>query len=161
MKKISTVFIITNLLLLLGYINYSIYAKEKILTEGNLVLLRLAPVDPRSLIQGDYMQLSYEISNGFENPVPKKGYCIIMIDSNGVAKRVRFQQNLQPLSGRELAIAYSRRNSWTFKIGAESYFFQEGDAEKFTNAKYGGLRLDGKGNSVLVGLFNEKFQQIR
>jgi uncharacterized membrane-anchored protein len=161
MKKISTVFIITNLLLLLGYINYSIYAKEKILTEGNLVLLRLAPVDPRSLIQGDYMQLSYEISNGFENPVPRKGYCIVMTDSNGVAKRVRFQQNLQPLSGPELAIAYSRRNSWTFKIGAESYFFQEGDAEKFTNAKYGGLRIDGSGNSVLVGLFDEKFRQIR
>jgi uncharacterized membrane-anchored protein len=161
MKKISIVFIITNLLLLLGYINYSIYAKEKILSEGKLVLLRLAPVDPRSLIQGDYMQLNYEISTGIENSVPTKGYCIVMTDSSDVAKRVRFQQNLQPLSGRELAIAYSRRNSWTFKIGAESYFFQEGDAEKFTNAKYGGLRLDGKGNSVLVGLFNEKFQQIR
>jgi uncharacterized membrane-anchored protein len=161
MKKISIVFIITNLLLLLGYINYSIYAKEKILSEGNLVLLRLAPVDPRSLIQGDYMQLNYEISTTIENPVPTKGYCIVMTDSNGVAKRIRFQQNLQPLSGREIAIAYGRQHSWTIKIGAESFFFQEGDADKYTNAKYGGLRIDGNGNSVLVGLFNEKFQQIR
>ena len=30
--------------------NYAIYSRERLLTEGSVVLLHLAPVDPRSLI---------------------------------------------------------------------------------------------------------------
>ena len=57
MKKQSRILIITNLLLLLGYLNWSIYQKEQTLRDGQLVLFELAPVDPRSLMQGDYMYL--------------------------------------------------------------------------------------------------------
>ncbi len=46
-----------NLLLVLVAFNYSVYTKEKTLEAGTLVLLELAPVDPRSLMQGDYMVL--------------------------------------------------------------------------------------------------------
>ena len=160
MKKFSTGFIVINLLLLLGYINYAILSKEQTLESGELVLLRLAPVDPRSLIQGDYMQLNYEITSGIEETLPVKGYCIVVPDSHGVVKRIRFQKTLQPLNAGEKAIRYSK-NEWTVKIGAESFFFQEGEAEKYANAKYGGLRIDKNGNSVLVGLFNEKLEEIR
>ena len=59
MKKQSRILIITNLLLLLGYLNWSIYQKEQTLRDGQLVLFELAPVDPRSLMQGDYMSLRY------------------------------------------------------------------------------------------------------
>ncbi len=161
MKRYSTIFIIVNLLLLLVYTNYSIYAKEKMLAEGQLVLLRLAPVDPRSLIQGDYMRLSYEITTDLEDSLPAKGYCIIVTDNNNIGKRIRFQRTLLPLSNGEKAIGYSKLDSWSIKIGAESYFFQEGEGEKFGKAKYGGLKIDEYGNSVLVGLFNEQFEQIR
>src|SRR5690606_1427760 len=46
-----------NLLLLLGYFNYSIRQKEALLKTRKSVLLELAPVDPRSIMQGDYMEL--------------------------------------------------------------------------------------------------------
>ena len=36
--------------------------KEAVLEEGHLVLLALAPVDPRSLMQGDYMTLRYAVA---------------------------------------------------------------------------------------------------
>ena len=62
MKKQSRILIITNLLLLLGYLNWSIYQKEQTLRDGQLVLFELAPVDPRSLMQGDYMSLRYTSS---------------------------------------------------------------------------------------------------
>ena len=58
MKKYSRILIIANLILLLGYFNWSVYQKEQTLKEGQLVLLQLAPVDPRSLMQGDYMGLT-------------------------------------------------------------------------------------------------------
>ena len=38
MKKQSRILIITNLLLLLGYLNWSIYQKEQTLRDGQLVL---------------------------------------------------------------------------------------------------------------------------
>ena len=60
MKKYSRILIIANLILLLGYFNWSVYQKEQTLKEGQLVLLQLAPVDPRSLMQGDYMRLNYK-----------------------------------------------------------------------------------------------------
>ena len=58
MKKYSRILIIVNLILLLGYFNWSVYQKEQTLKDGQLVLLQLAPVDPRSLMQGDYMRLN-------------------------------------------------------------------------------------------------------
>ena len=61
MKKYSRILIIVNLILLLGYFNWSVYKKEQILKDGRLVLLQLVPVDPRSLMQGDYMRLNYHI----------------------------------------------------------------------------------------------------
>ncbi|UVV59202.1 hypothetical protein NXY28_26105 [Bacteroides thetaiotaomicron] len=43
MKKYSRILIIANLILLLGYFNWSVYQKEQTLKEGQLVLLQLAP----------------------------------------------------------------------------------------------------------------------
>lgn len=41
MKKYSRILIIANLILLLGYFNWSVYQKEQTLKEGQLVLLSL------------------------------------------------------------------------------------------------------------------------
>ncbi|RJQ16280.1 MAG: hypothetical protein C4560_09865 [Nitrospiraceae bacterium] len=38
------------------------------------------------------------------------------------------------------------------RLGAESFFFQEGHAEYYSTAKYGELRVSNDGDSVLVGL---------
>ena len=43
--------------LVLGGINVAIWQKQQTLSHGQLILLKLAPVDPRSLMQGDYMIL--------------------------------------------------------------------------------------------------------
>ena len=45
MKKYSRILIIANLILLLGYFNWSVYKKEQTLKDGQLILLQLAPVD--------------------------------------------------------------------------------------------------------------------
>ena len=44
---------LAGLLLVLAAVNYSIYGKEEIVRSGETVYLELAPVDPRSLMQGD------------------------------------------------------------------------------------------------------------
>ena len=39
-----------------------ILKNEQHLTQSDSIYIRLAPVDPRSLIQGDYMALNYDIN---------------------------------------------------------------------------------------------------
>lgn len=162
MKKIKWIVIIVNLVVLLAYFNYSVAQKEALLKDGQLVLLPLAPVDPRSLMQGDYMALRYALSTDLDtDTIPKRGYCVVRLDGNGVASRVRFQKAPLPLHSGEHLIEYTAPDNWNINIGAESFFFQEGQAEKYDSAKYGGLRVDKNGNSLLVGLYNEQRQQIK
>ncbi|MBK8635115.1 MAG: GDYXXLXY domain-containing protein [Saprospiraceae bacterium] len=160
MKKYKWPIILANLLILLIYFNTSIFNKEKMLDEGKLLLLELAPVDPRSLMQGDYMSLNYAISTGVAvDSISKRGYCVVKLDSLGVAQRLRIQPEKTPLNDDEWLIAY-HNSAWNMNIGAESYFFQEGTADKYAEAKYGGIKVDGQGNSLLIGLYGENLKPI-
>src|SRR5207247_8096849 len=49
--------------MVLALLNFSIGGKERQLESGKVVYLELAPVDPRSLMQGDYMALRFKIAN--------------------------------------------------------------------------------------------------
>ena len=153
--------IILNLVLLLAYFNYSAATKEEILNEGQLVLLELAPVDPRSLMQGDYMDLRYNITeNIISDTIPKRGYCVVRLDNKGIAHKIRFQKEATPLSGDEHLIKYTSPSEWDINIGAESFFFQEGQSAKYEKAKYGGIKIDKNGNSLLIGLYDELLRKI-
>ena len=150
-----------NLALLLVYFNYSIFDKEKTIADGKLVLLKLAPVDPRSLMQGDYMRLRYEIAEIQDQQlIPKRGYCVVNLDNSGIAHKVRLQKNKTPLTNIERLVKYSQTDR-DISIGAESYFFEEGQSEKYATAVYGALRIDNDGNSVLIGLYNKDFKLIK
>ena len=162
MKKYKWIIILLNLVLLLVYFNYSVAEKETLLKEGQPILLKLAPVDPRSLMQGDYMNLRYDISNNINaEQIPRRGYCVVTLDPKGIAQFVRFQKDQTPLKTNEHLIKYTSPNQWNINIGAESFFFQEGHAEKYSNAKYGGIKTDKDGNSLLIGLYDEQLKQIK
>lgn len=162
MKKYSRILIIANLILLLGYFNWSVYQKEQTLRDGQLVLFELAPVDPRSLMQGDYMRLNYkEASSDLINEQnDTRGYAILQTDSNQVGEIVRLQNTLEPVNDNELVIKYKIINRRLF-LGAESFFFEEGQDTLYQNAMYGGLKVDDKGQSLLIGLYDENFQHIQ
>lgn len=162
MKKYSRILIIANLILLLGYFNWSVYQKEQTLKDGQLVLLQLAPVDPRSLMQGDYMRLNYkEASSDLpDKQTDTRGYAILRTDSNQVGEIVRLQNTLEPVNDNELVIKYKRINRRLF-LGAESFFFEEGQDTLYQKAVYGGLKVDDKGQSLLVGLYDEDFHLIQ
>lgn len=164
MKKVSRILIIINLLLLLGYFNWSIFQKEQTLKNGRLVLLQLAPVDPRSLMQGDYMRLNYKESGfnlrNWEEETPPRGYAILKTDSNHVAQIIRLQESPEPVNDSELMMKYKIIDGRLF-LGAESFFFEEGQDTIFENAAYGGLKVDDKGESLLVGLYDADFRLIQ
>jgi uncharacterized membrane-anchored protein len=161
MKKYKWTLVLLNLVLVFGLFNHSLFQKEELISEGQLALLELAPVDPRSLMQGDYMVLNYAISEG-ENrdSLPPRGFCVVKLDSNGVAQKVRIQTKKTPLAADEYLIVYTKEKRGRLHIGAESYFFQEGEGDRYAEAKYGGLQIDREGNSLLVGLYDEERKEI-
>ncbi len=161
MKKYKWIIILVNLIVLLGFFTNSISKKEAMLSDGKLILLELKPVDPRSLMQGDYMRLSYAISQqeDYKN-ISKRGFCVVKLDTNGVASKVRIQDDRTLLNNDEYLIEYKSLGWWGINIGAESFFFQEGEADKYEKAKYGGLKVDKDGNSLLIGLYDEELKKI-
>jgi len=130
-----------------------IVQKEALLATGQTVLLELAPRDPRSLIQGDYMVLDYAVSRsrGWNLGKAQDGHLVLSLDEHGVGQFVRFHDPGTPLAPGEFLLRYRVRNG-RVRLGAEAFFFQEGHAERYTPARYGELRVASNGTSVLVGL---------
>ncbi len=154
-NNIKYILIIINLLLLLGYFNWSVMAKEQVLKEGKFVLLELAPVDPRSLMQGDYMRLNYVVNDvPYDHKIEKRGFIILKLDKKNVARKVRLSSSAEHLKSGEFAIKYFSTGYNNIHVGAESYFFEEGQAKRFEKAKYGALKIDDDGNSVLIGMYD-------
>jgi uncharacterized membrane-anchored protein len=95
-------------LLALAAVNLSIAGKQRLLASGRVVYLELAPVDPRSLMQGDYMALNYQIANDITQVLPRlpeepgagerpwapdfapaDGRAVVRLDPRGVATFIR------------------------------------------------------------------------
>lgn len=161
MKRYSRQIILLNLLLVLAYFLGTVRSKEDLLKTGSLVLLELAPVDPRSLMQGDYMRLDYRIAQDRHvDSLAPRGFCVVRLGADGVAESVRMQEGREPLGSDEYLIPYTKDRS-SVRLGATSFFFQEGKADLYAGAKYGALRIDRKGNTLLTGLYDEGLREIR
>ena len=144
--------IVAAVALVLIAVNFSIVAKERIKTGGEPIYLELAPVDPRSLMQGDYMALRFAIAQ--EISTEKSGSAALLIHDNRVAK-------LNPdQDAPGLRIRYRIRNGQVW-LGTNAYFFEEGTARQFEGARYGAFRVDrDSGEAVLVGLADKDLKAL-
>ncbi len=142
--------------LVFGMANLTILQKQDLVENGRKVLLRLAPADPRSLMQGDFMRLRYDRAaypdSGLLGSLPWRGTAVLALDDQGVGTFARIDDG-KPLAPDELRIAYKLSgHGGTMRFGADSFFFQEGDADLYSFAEFGVLRVDEDGATVLVGL---------
>lgn len=145
--------IAAGLVLVLVASNVAIVQKERILGTGTPMLLPLATVDPRSLIQGDYMRLDYALTRTLDSTShwPRDGAIVVTLDSLGVVQFVRRHQAAVPLARGEHLLRYRYRNGH-YRVGTDAFHFQEGTANTYRRARYGELRVDDAGTSVLIGL---------
>lgn len=152
-------------------VNWSIWEKEKHLAEGEVVYLRLAPLDPRSLMQGDYMALRFQLGNNIRGALPRTddnsaeylqasdGQVVVTLDENRVATFKRLHSRKSPLTANELALAYRVRNNQV-KFATNAFFFQEGQAALFESARYGQFRVNEKGEPLLVALYSASLEKL-
>jgi uncharacterized membrane-anchored protein len=139
--------------LVLGAVNWSIVAKERIKTQGERIYLALAPVDPRSLMQGDYMALRFELASNIS--ADAEGSAPLFVDARGIATL-----NPSPATA-DLRIRYRVRHRQVW-LGTNAYFFEEGTAARYEGARYGEFRIDrDSGEAVLVGLADENLEALR
>jgi uncharacterized membrane-anchored protein len=143
-------------------VNTEIFFKERIVRDGDRLLLRLAPRDPRSLFQGDYMALRYamerEVTQAATKADQEDGYLVVdRLPSGEVRFNALYRD--QALTADQHLLRFRRRGSTT-RLASDAYFFQEGDDELYTDARYGELHVDAQGEAVLTGLLDEAFKPL-
>lgn len=151
-------------LAILAGINATVWRYEHAMSSGEVVLLRLAPVDPRSLMQGDYMRLNYEIARELTSrdarTTQNKGSdtLVLRLDAHQVASLVADGKPDRLASDERLLQVHQIERQW--QIGPDAYFFEEGTGQQYEAARYGEFRLQADGKTLLVGLRDEAYQPI-
>lgn len=138
--------------------NGLIIQKEMKKASAETVYLMLAPVDPRSLMMGDYMALNYDLSNTLRSVATADGSVVVSRDSRKVGSFAGLYVG-KPLNAGELVLKFRVRGV-RYEVGPTAYYFQEGKAESFWKAKYGELRVTSDGDCLLIGLCNENLVRI-
>jgi len=149
-------------IIVLALVNFTIYQREHLLRDGKVVLLELAPVDPRSLMQGDYMALNFAIANqAFPWNMRDKltdGHLVVTLDANSVGKLRRFADG-KPLAADELLLRYRVRNGQA-KFATNAFFFQEGQGALYEKARYGEFRVAPDGEMILDAMRDAQFRRL-
>lgn len=136
------------------------------LVTGDTILLRVVPIDPRDLLRGDYVILSYRFSQ-----LPPQG--IPGLDPNeqeGATVFVKIEPEKDGKHWRGGEISLFEPSTGKFiqgeihqnriELGIESFFVQEGEGLKYEQAAREGnlsaeIALDGAGKAVLKRLVIE------
>ena len=163
------------LVLILAGVNWSIASKEKHIASGRTAYLKLMPVDPRSLMQGDYMALRFELAGKIAEQLPKDkenkirrlrhkiaagdGFVVAVLDKDNVALFKTLYQDDMQLAENEIKMQYRVRNG-KVKFATNAYFFQEGTAKVYEKAKYGQFRVNDIGEILLVDMYDEKLMLL-
>ncbi len=168
--NLKSITVIVSLVLILIGINYSIAQKEQQLATGTIVYLKLRPVDPRSLMQGDYMALRFEMADKIIHALPENadahnnwrshdkvaasdGFVVVSLDDQSIATYQRLYEEGSTLASNELKLRYRIRNN-RVKFATNAFFFQEGTASIYNKAKYGQFRVNNKGELLLAAMFD-------
>ena len=135
--------------------NVGIWQKEDLIAHGQPLFVPLAPVDPRSLMQGDYMALRFALLDGASvadaSLAPgQRPHVVARRDAGGIATALRPDLGA-PLAIDELRVELAPKNGgWV--LVTDAWFFKEGEAQRWAQAKYGEFRVGSDGRALLVGL---------
>lgn len=145
--------------------NVSIWQKEALIAEGRALFVELAPVDPRSLMQGDYMRLNWRLPTDGEDRLRQlvtleRPHVIAMRDQRGVARLLRVTGSDAPVGPDELRIELTPKGGrWV--LVTDAWYFREGQAQRWARARYGEFRVGSDGRALLVGLADAELRPLR
>lgn len=141
----------------------AIRSKETLIRDGAPVFIEMAPVDPRSLMQGDFMALRFQLPDGALHHQPAAGErprAIGKRDTKGVLRLTRIGDLKTPLADGEMMIELARK-SRRWIVVTDAWFFKEGTAKKWEAARFGEFRVLPDGRALLVGLADKDLAAIK
>lgn len=157
----------------LGVANTGIYQREAILADGRPVVLELAPVDPRSLMQGDYMALRFAVADDAADllasdtdPVAAAinkqghGYMILKEDDGRHRLAGLSADYADNLPSSPVILLHFRLRDGQVRMPTDAWFFAEGRAQHYEQARFGEFRVDDKGTGLLKRLLDDKGQSL-
>ena len=149
-----------------------IASKQAVLKSGKVILLETEPVDPRDLLRGDYVILSYRISNlHLDRIASEKKYfrhgeiVYVEVEPKGKYWEAASISAERPVAGAGIFIRGrvrgSRSNEAHVLYGIENYFVPEGEGGKFETAMRRGSKeklnveavVDKSGNAMIKRVY--------
>lgn len=168
-KYFSLILAMVTILLLVGLVSKS----EWHLHHSKSIFIQLKPVDPRSILQGDYMALAYELNlqslkalAGSESEaldqvifnhstVPAK---VILDSQNRVVRTVLDTNN--SFAGQNLILKNPENRFQALYPASRSFLFAEGLAQCYEKAKYAEFKVNPKGEAILFDLRGKELQPL-
>jgi uncharacterized membrane-anchored protein len=142
--------------------NGGIFQKERLIAQGEPLFVALAPADPRSLMQGDFMRLAFTVPT--DAPPPRDSWgaqrpkVVMRRDAQGVASFVRPDDG-RPLAADERRVELSPKDGRWILV-SDAWYFREGEAERWQAARFGEFRVTPDGRALLVGLRGEALRVL-
>ncbi|WP_216933843.1 MULTISPECIES: GDYXXLXY domain-containing protein [unclassified Acinetobacter] len=154
---------------------------EWYLAKSKSIFVELAPVDPRSILQGDYMVLNYQLhfagvdaAESTVNPASSnisiqdfKDQSEIMsyvrLDVQRRVIRTSFDPRLlqvYPASSSKLLLKNPRNTFEALYPAANSFMFAEGLEPCYRNAKFAELKVKDNGKALLVDLADSQLKPL-
>ena len=87
------------------------------------------------------------------------GHAVVKLDDHQVATFLRIHHEARPLLAGESLLRF-KKHGQVVRVASEDYFFQEGHAGIYQSARYGEVRVNDAGKSVLVGLRDAEFRRM-
>ena len=158
------------------------------LSHSDSIYVRLKPVDPRSMIQGDYMALNYHLYFGGLPPVMEltdarvaehaasenlqRAYFLnqqsvmsyVQLDAQRRVIRTSFKPDVltaYPNASAKLMLKNPKNTFEGLYPAASSFLFAEGLEPCYRDAQFAELKVQENGQPLLVGLVGENLQKLQ
>ncbi len=147
-------------ILMISFVTYNGVKNEVALQSGKEIRLALAPVDPRSMLQGDYVTLRYDISTlpGPVLPANKKIKVVLVSTANGSYEyggyyKIEGDWNkpYEP-SDDDVIVNGTTYSDHDVQYGIESFFISEGTGSTFEGKTAASIKVSESGNAILIDL---------
>jgi len=159
-RQIKAVSIISVIIIQLIILGIQVGKSETLLANGELIKLQLAPVDPRSLLQGDYLTLRYAISN---LPIENDGWNKLVKVGLNKNKNGIYVYSGHYVVGKEIPkdikekadvwIVGRFKGNTNVEYGIENYFVPEGTGlELQEKVNYAYVKVATNGDAMLINL---------
>ncbi|MGB8002272.1 MAG: GDYXXLXY domain-containing protein [Anaerobacillus sp.] len=156
-RKWKTLWLIAILMVI--FVTYNGIKNEVAIQSGKEVRLALEPVDPRSMLQGDYVNLRYDISTlaGATNFTANKKIKVVLSPTSektyeygGYYKMEgNWNKPYEPTDGDIVVngITYSNND---VQYGIESFFIPEGSGDEFEDITVAVIKVSENGDALLI-----------